>query len=104
MVEVLIEIFMAIIGLGVALAIFGFLRNPQVPATIAFGGIIIFFIAVMTTSLDMGNLVQESVTTGDTTEYTYQEDIEPFTDLSKVVIALIGVILMLLGGLMVYKA
>lgn len=102
MVQMLIEIFASVIGLSVAMAIFGFLRNPQIPATIAIGGIFIFFMAVMTTSLDMGNLVQQSETSGDTTEYTYEEDIEEFTELPKVIFALIGVIFMLLGGMMVY--
>ena len=102
MVQILIEIFASVIGLSVAMAIFGFLRNPQVPATITIGGIFILFIAVMTTELDMGNLVQQSETSGDTTEYTYEEDIEEFTEIPKVIFSLIGVVFMLLGGMMVF--
>lgn len=49
--EIPIEIFITGIGVSVALAIFGFIRNPQIPAMLVFGGMFILSFAVMTDSI-----------------------------------------------------
>jgi hypothetical protein len=99
-----IEIFSIAIGLSVALGIFGFIRNPQIPAMMAFAGIFILFIAITTDQLKMGNLVSQSIfnSTSNITDYSYNDDIFQFTELPKTIFALLGSIFMLAGGLMIF--
>lgn len=53
--EIPIELFLGFIGFSFFLALFGFLRNPQVPAMLAFGGIFILTISAVTTEITMNN-------------------------------------------------
>lgn len=55
--ELPFEIFVTVIGVSIALAIFGFIRNPQIPAMLVFAGIFILTIAVATTSIVFGQLI-----------------------------------------------
>lgn len=59
MVEILIELFLGVLGVSIAMAIFGFLRNPQIPAMLAFAGMFIFFLAIITDSIIWNNEVSQ---------------------------------------------
>ena len=95
-----IELFLGFIAISISLAIFGFIRNPQIPAMLAFAGIFIMFIAVTTDNIIMGKIPVESVVSGSTTSYTFEDNTFQFTEIPKTIFALIGVICMLCGGLM----
>jgi hypothetical protein len=55
--DIPIELFLGGIGLGIALAIFGFIRNPQVPAMLVFGGMFVMFFAVATDNIIMNSFI-----------------------------------------------
>lgn len=64
MVDIPIELFSLFIGASIALGVFGFLRNPQVPAMIVFGGMFILVISVSTSNIilsfsDINNVPDE---------------------------------------------
>ena len=91
-----IELFLGFVGATVALAIFGFLRNPQVPACLAFAGIFLLFVTVTTDSLVVGhtnpnvtNSTLTHVSTGNVT-YTYQQIYTPTTNINATSSATIG--------------
>jgi hypothetical protein len=58
--DIPIELFSLFIGASIALGIFGFLRNPQIPALMAFGGIFILFASVMTDNIIMNSFADGS--------------------------------------------
>jgi hypothetical protein len=101
--DIPIELFLGFIGVSIALAIFGFLRNPQIPATIVMGGMFILFLSVATDNVIMGKIPTTSVTSGSTVNYTFIDNTYEFTEMPKVIFALIGVMCMILGGLMVMR-
>lgn len=49
--EIPIELFLGGIGVSIALGLFGFLRQPQIPAMLVFGGMFILIFAVATTGI-----------------------------------------------------
>ena len=49
--ELPIELFLGAMGIAIALAIFGFLRQPQIPAMLCFGGMFMLVFAVATDTL-----------------------------------------------------
>lgn len=63
MVAIPIELFLGFIGSSIALAIFGFLRTPQVPAMVTFGGMFILAISVITTGIIIGYDITEITST-----------------------------------------
>jgi hypothetical protein len=101
--DIPIELFLGFIGVSIALAIFGFLRNPPIPATIVMGGMFILFLSVATDNVIMGKIPTTSVTNGSTVNYTFIDNTYEFTEMPKVIFALIGVMCMILGGLMVMR-
>jgi hypothetical protein len=101
--DIPIELFLGFTGLSIALALFGFCRNPQIPATIVMGGMFILFLAVSTDNVIMGKIPVTSVDSGATTTYTFIDNTFEFTDMPKVIFALLGVMCMVLGGLMVMR-
>lgn len=63
--EIPIELFLGGIGVSIALAIFGFIRQPQIPAMLVFGGMFILIFAVATDTIILGqstNFIDSSVT------------------------------------------
>lgn len=64
--EIPIELFILGIIVPIALALFGFLRNPQIPAMLFFAGMFILFISVSTDSIIMTYLHNG---TGDIVSY-----------------------------------
>ena len=101
--DIPIELFLGFIGTSIALAIFGFMRNPQIPATIIMGGMFILFLAVATDNVIMGKIPTTSVDSGSTTTYTFVDNLYEFTEMPKVIFALLGTMAMILGGLMVMR-
>lgn len=97
------ELFIGFIGIAIGLAIFGFIRQPQIPAMLTFGGMFILFIAVVTDEIKMGSIPVQSVSSGSVTTYTFVPDLYAFTSIYKMVFALIGVIMMLASALMVVR-
>lgn len=51
--EIPIELFILGIVTPIGLALFGFIRNPQIPAMLAFGGMFILFLSVVTDTIIM---------------------------------------------------
>lgn len=72
--DIPIEIFITGIGVSIALAIFGFIRNPQIPAMLVFGGMFMLVFAVATDFI-IFNSVSDSVSTNTITDETiiYEE-------------------------------
>ena len=101
--QIPIELFLGFVGASIALGIFGFMRNPQIPATIVMGGMFILTLSVATTEIIMGKIPVSSIDSGSTTNYTFTDNIYEFTELPKTIFALIGVMFMILGGLMVMR-
>ena len=101
--DIPIELFLGFIVVSIALAIFGFMRQPQIPATIVMGGMFILTLAVTTDTIIMGKIPTQSVDSGATTTYTFIDNTYEFTEMPKVLVSLIGVMAMILGGLMVMR-
>lgn len=95
---------MGFVVIAVGLAIFGFIRQPQIPAMLAFGGMFILFIAVMTGGIIMGTIPVDATSSGSTTNYSFTDNVFDFQGFPQMLFALIGVIMMLSGGLMVFKS
>ena len=68
--DIPIELFLGFTGISIVLAIFGFLRNPQIPATIVMGGMFILVIAVATDNIVFGNRIDNIVATPETFNIT----------------------------------
>lgn len=98
--QVPIEIFLGCIVMSIALAIFGFLRQPQIPAMLVFGGMFILTISVATDEHIMGKIPITSVSSGNTVTYDFIDNIQPFDPTVKMLFALMGAIFMLCGALM----
>lgn len=59
--EIPLFLFLGMISTALALAFFGFLRQPQIPAMLAFGGMFVLFIAVSTTSIILDDNITTSI-------------------------------------------
>ena len=94
------EVFFGFIGVSAFLFILGLVKQPTIPASVVCSGMFILFIAVFADNLIMGNLVSQSSQSGSVTTYTYKSDLFPMNNYVKVFIALIGTMIMLIGGLM----
>lgn len=101
--DIPVELFLGFIGVSIAIALFGFVRNPQIPACLVMGGMFILFLSVATDNVIMGKIPTTSVTSGSTVNYTFIDNIFEFNELPKVIFALIGTMFMIVGGLMVMK-
>lgn len=55
--DIPVELFITFIGISGFIAIFGFIRQPQIPAMLAFSGVFLLVIAVSTTNVIMGYAV-----------------------------------------------
>lgn len=51
--EIPIELFLGGIAVSIAIGIFGFIRNPQIPAMLCFGGAFVLLLSVSTTAILM---------------------------------------------------
>lgn len=98
-----IELFLGFVAISVGIAIFGFIRQPQIPAMLAFGGLFILFISVMVGGLIMGSIPDSSTTAGATTTYDMTDNNYDFRGFPQVVFALMGAIMMLSSVGMVVK-
>ena len=94
-----IEVFVTLIVSSIVLAIIGLIRTPQIPALVAFGGIIFLFVGVTTDEIKMGSLVTTSVSSGSTTNYSYTPD-NFILGQVKFIFGVVGVVFMLSGALM----
>ena len=98
-----IEVFLTLVVASFILIIVGLIRSPPVPMTVAVGGIMLFFIAVTTSTLNLGNLVATSTLSGSTTTYTYTPDTFAFTQTTEMIMALIGAVFIFVGGVMTFQ-
>jgi hypothetical protein len=96
-----VELFLGFMAMCIGVAIFGFVRNPQVPAMLAFAGIFILFIAVMTSGIIMGSVPESSSTSGSTTTYDMIDNTFDFRGFPQMIFGLLGGIMMLTSALMV---
>jgi hypothetical protein len=55
-----IELFLGGIAVAIAMAIFGFIRQPQIPAMLVFGGMFVLIIAVATESIIMDSFADNT--------------------------------------------
>jgi len=58
-----VELFLGGIGVAIAMAIFGFIRQPQIPAMLVFGGMFVLIIAVATESIIMDSFASGGMQT-----------------------------------------
>jgi len=73
MVDIPVELFLGFIGMGIAMAVFGFLRQPQIPAMLTFGGMFIMTISVVTTNVIMGYDITEADNTITPSQVDYMD-------------------------------
>lgn len=71
--DIPIELFLGGMGISITLAIFGFLRQPQIPAMLCFGGMFMLVFAVAT-----DNIIMDSFASGNV-DNTYYYNIESST-------------------------
>lgn len=98
-----VEIFSLFIGISVAVGIFGFIRQPQIPAMLAIGGMFILFASIMIGGIIMGIKPDSSTTSGSTTTYDMTDNIFDFRGFPQMLFSLVGSIMMLVSGIMVSK-
>lgn len=96
-----VELFLGGIVVSIALAIFGFIRQPQIPAMLVFSGIFIFSLAIIPSGIIMGKIPITSTSSGSTVTYAFIDNVFEFTELPKTIFGLIGATVMLCGGIMV---
>lgn len=96
-----VELFLGGIVVSIALAIFGFIRQPQIPAMLVFAGIFIFSLAVIPDGIIMGKIPETSVSSGSTVTYTFVDNVFTWDQLPKTIFGLIGATIMLCGAIMV---
>src|SRR5688572_21938502 len=83
--EIPIELFLGFIGTSIALAIFGFVRQPQIPATMVFGGIFILTMSLLITGIIISyditevNATQEINTNTTVLSYSVMSGVTNFT-------------------------
>lgn len=96
------EVFFGVIGACAFLFILGLIRQPPIPASVVASGMFLLTIAVIPDNLIMGQLVKSSSFSNSTnvTTYTYTQDLFPMNNYVKVFLALIGCMVILIGGLM----
>lgn len=98
-----IELFLGIIATALGIGIFGMIKNPQVPLLIAISGIFIFVLAAFTQGIILGKIPESSTVDGDTTSYVMVDNVFEFTDIYKVLVAMIGVTFMIVGAIVLRK-
>lgn len=99
-----IELFLGALVVSIAIAIFGFIRQPQIPAMLCFAGMFILVLAVSTESIIMGKIPITSTSSGSVVTYAFIDNEYTFDEFPKVIFGLFGAILMLIGALMVGRA
>lgn len=98
-----VEIFAIFIGTSIFLGIAGLMRQPQIPALLAVGGILLFFVAIITSGVILGIKPDSSTTTGDTTTFDMVNNEYDMQGLPQVFGAIGGIVMMLYGGISVYS-
>jgi len=98
-----VEMYLGLVGISIAFAIFGFIRQPQIPAMLMFGGIFILFIGVMFNGIILGVQPESSTTTGSTTDYVMVNHGFDMSGVPQMLVGLIGAVMMLTSGIMVSK-
>jgi len=98
-----VEIFGIFVGISIFIGIVGFVRQPQIPAMLAMGGIMLFFISIITNGMILGVIPDSSTTAGATTTYDMEDNVFDFTGLPQIFGALTGVIMMLYGAISVFS-
>ena len=96
-----IELFLGGIVLSIAVAIFGFIRQPQIPAMLVFAGMFILVLTLMNDGIIMGKIPITSTSSGNVVTYAFIDNVFEFTELPKTIFAIMGSVLMLIGALMV---
>lgn len=98
---IVIELFLASLVVSIAVAIFGFIRQPQIPAMLVFSGMFILVLAVATDTIIMGKIPITSTSSGNVVTYAFIDNEFTFTELPKTLFGIMGSVLMLIGALMV---
>lgn len=100
------QLFLGFIGISIGLAVFGFIRQPQIPAMLAFAGMFMLAFTVATDNIIMNEHVSivNANTTSGVSQYSYTPNLFHFDQYPKMIFALISSIFMLGGALMVFKA
>ena len=96
-----LEIFLSFIGLSIATGLMGLLSNlkQKIPLTLFIAGSMITFLAVITDNIIMGKIPESSTTVGSTTTYVMVDNPYEFTQWVKILFALTGSMIMMLGAL-----
>lgn len=92
-----IELFGIFLGLSVVFLGVG--MSKKAGAIIVCSGIVLLFVAIITDFIIMGKVVDTSVTVLTTTTYTYKDATFEFTNFHKMLMAIIGIFIMIIGAL-----
>lgn len=90
-----IELFAVFLGVSLTFLAIGI--SKRVGVSIFIAGVFILTISAMTDNIIMGKIPVESTTSGATTTYVFEDNLFQFSELHKVVLALIGIFIMLIG-------
>jgi len=94
-----IEIFLPFIALAFVMALISFLPRTKNYALLMISGSMITFWALITDIIILSKIPDTSITSGAITTYTFKDNTFEFTQWPKIFFALIGSIMMLMGGL-----
>lgn len=99
-----LEMFLGFMVLSVSMAIIGLIRQPQIPAMITFAGMFILTMTVVISGVIMGKVPESSTLAGATTNYVMVDNVFEFTNIVKVLFALMSAVFILTGAIMVSKS
>jgi len=94
--DIPIELFGFFLGVSMVLVGIGLTKRQGV-AMFA-GGLFIIFIAVLTDNIIMGKIPESSTVSGSVTTYVMVDNPFSFTEWHKILMALIGVVIMVIGA------
>jgi len=95
--DVPLELFLGFMGLSFAMAVIGLCQ--RIPMLLLIAGAFITVWALITDVIIMGKIPSTSIISGSTTTYTFIDNPYVFTQYPKILIAIIGAVIMLAGGL-----
>ncbi len=96
--DIPIEIFLGFMGLSFAMAVMSFMPKTKQPFLLFIAGVMITFMSVTTDNIIMGKIPITSTVSGSTTTYAFIDNLFEFTQWHKILFALIGSIMLIVGA------
>lgn len=107
--DIPILVFITFFASSISMAIIGLIRNPQIPALVAFAGVFLLVFSISTDNIIIGYNETNSTSTVNSSGNVTQKDnvitpdVYQFTELPKALFGMFATILILAGALMIYK-